>query len=87
MKATIAITESGGVSFIHDDALMRELKGQTNRAPEIKRASHVEPTPSGEWCADMAPSGGRVLGPFAERRQALKAETKWIESRMRKGGI
>jgi len=30
------------------------------------------------WEADMAPSGGPVLGPFPSRRQALKKERRWL---------
>ena len=31
------------------------------------------------WTADMGPSGGPVLGPFALRAEALAAEYQWIE--------
>jgi len=34
------------------------------------------------WQADMALSGGPVLGPFTERSEALLAEQKWINQRL-----
>ena len=46
---------------------------------EIARASQVEPDPSGGgWTADLAPSGGPVLGPFPFRSAALAAEVEWL---------
>ena len=45
---------------------------------EIARASHVEPDPSGGWTADLAPSGGPVLGTFPFRSAALAAEVEWL---------
>jgi hypothetical protein len=46
----------------------------------IRRGSHVEPTEGGQWLADLSPTGGPVLGPFATRSQALQAELAWLES-------
>ena len=46
----------------------------------IERASHVEPTPSGQWLADLSPVKGPVLGPFSQRSQALAAEAAWLHS-------
>lgn len=43
---------------------------------QITRASHVEPDAEGYWWADMAPSGGPVLGPYSSRSEALGAERK-----------
>ena len=45
---------------------------------EIRRASHVEPDEHGHWWADMAPTGGPKLGPFALRSLAVEAETQWL---------
>ena len=45
----------------------------------IVRASHVEPTPDGQWTADLGPSGGPVLGPFDHRSEALSTEHAWLE--------
>ena len=44
------------------------------------RASHVEPTPDGQWTADLSPVSGPVLGPFAKRSEALAAEVAWLEN-------
>ncbi len=48
----------------------------------IQRASHVEPEDSGEWWADLAPTGGPRLGPFERRSAALAAEQTWLEERL-----
>lgn len=37
-----------------------------------------EPAWSGLWWADMLPSGGPVLGPYADRDTALEAELAWL---------
>ena len=73
--SSITITPDGRVSFIWSDELaaLREI-GDCS----IRRASHVEPTTDGRWTADMAPSGGPVLGPFDLRGDALKAEVQWL---------
>jgi len=72
---TCIITPGGEVKFVWDDqmAFLRELG-----LAEIVRASHVEPTPDGEWIADMGPSGGPVLGPYQLRCEALAAERQWL---------
>ena len=44
----------------------------------ITRASHVEPTSEGAWCADLSPVGGPSLGPFGRRSEALAAEALWL---------
>lgn len=59
----------------YDDRLpLRSLGPQT-----IQRASHVEPTPHGQWQADLAPVGGPVLGPYPTRAEALEAEAAWLD--------
>jgi len=45
----------------------------------IARGSHVEPTKTGQWTADMSPVHGPVLGPFPSRSDALTAERQWLE--------
>ena len=40
-------------------------------ATKITRASQVEPDAEGHWCADLAPVGGPLLGPFYRRRAGL----------------
>jgi hypothetical protein len=49
---------------------------------QIRRASHVEPDTTGHWMADLTPSGGPVLGPFARRSEALSAELAWLTARL-----
>ena len=41
-------------------------------------ASDIEPDRDGCWWADMGPSGGQVLGPYASRTEALRAERGWL---------
>ena len=67
---------NGSVSCLYSDAL--EL-GQIGRLT-ISRGSHVEPTPDGQWTADMSPVCGPVLGPYRSRRDALAAEVNWLEA-------
>lgn len=74
MNATLFIEANGTVRYIYSDDLHADFG-----ADSIRRASHVEPAPGG-WTADMGPSGGPVLGPFAKRGEALAAEVKWLES-------
>lgn len=45
----------------------------------IRRGSHVEPTPDGQWTADLAPVQGPLLGPFPTRTAALTAEVSWLQ--------
>lgn len=35
--------------------------------------------PLGSWYADLAPSGGPILGPFESRSDALIAEAAWLQ--------
>ena len=35
--------------------------------------------PQGRWWADLSPVKGPKLGPFNQRRDALTAETKWLD--------
>jgi hypothetical protein len=37
-----------------------------------------EPDASGQWLADLAPVSGPILGPFAQRSEALAAESDWL---------
>ena len=73
----IIITPEGNVRFIYDDS-MAELAHSLGKV-HIARASHVEPTPDGQWTADMNPVGGPVLGPYVTRKAALHAEKDWLE--------
>lgn len=72
---TIRIDTEGHMTFIWSDKLQPLFAAGTGT---IARASHVEPTPDGEWTADMGPVGGPVLGPYPVRGEALAAEVKWL---------
>ena len=74
-QLVIVISASGSLTFVWDDDLLPLF--DLGRS-QISRASHVEPTAVGLWTADMAPSGGPVLGPFTFRREALNAEREWL---------
>lgn len=85
-RIKLRISTDGTVSFVHSDAAMKLVapllvpNGDNGYANvSIKRASHVEPTPSGTWEADLSPVGGPVLGPFRDKEEALKQEQDWIE--------
>ncbi len=70
----LLVGTDGVARCIYDEALdLREL-GKL----QITRASHVEPDRNGFWWADMGPSGGRALGPFRSRSEALGAERGWL---------
>lgn len=69
------VVDSGGdVRCIYGEELdLREI-GKL----QITRASNVDPDAAGYWWADMAPSGGPVLGPYGSRSEALGAEQEWL---------
>jgi hypothetical protein len=52
--------------------------GQLGRL-SIRRGSHVEPTPDGQWTADLSLVQGPLLGPFPTRTAALNAEVTWLQ--------
>ena len=73
----LGFDDQDNLQYIYDDQL-QFLEDIGNAV--TKRASHVEPTDDGRWSADMAPSGGSVLGPFNTRTEALSAETDWLRA-------
>jgi hypothetical protein len=76
MVVKLRLRRDGAVSMVYSEGLdLREL----GRPVAIRRASHVEPTHAGDWTADMAPVAGPVLGPFANRGEALEAERRWLD--------
>ena len=77
-KVTLVIRD-GRILFLWHDALAGLAKASSG---QITRASHVEPTSSGQWTADLSPRGGPVLGPFALRGQALAAERDWLNEHL-----
>lgn len=71
----LIITSSGTVRGLYSEEIELSSLGR----PQIRRASHVEPTAEGEWTADLSLVGGPILGPFAQRSSALAAEVAWLE--------
>ena len=71
----LTITPEGIVRCLYGEELDLHALGQLC----ITRGSHVEPTADGQWTADLSPVSGPVLGPFAQRSQALDAERTWLE--------
>lgn len=67
---------NGSISCLYSDILELDQIGRLT----ISRGSHVEPTPDGQWTADMSPVCGPVLGPYRSRRDALAAEVDWLEA-------
>ena len=70
----ILIEPGGNVRCLYGEAIELAALGPL----QIDRASHVEPTTTGQWLADLSPLSGPVLGPFACRSEALAAEEAWI---------
>ncbi len=71
----LVIDPAGGVRCVYDEALPLSEFGRLT----IARGSHVEPTETGHWTADLSPVGGPLLGPFESRSTALAAERDWLE--------
>ena len=74
----LVVGVDGVARCIYDEALDLRKFGKLH----ITRASHVEPDAEGYWWADMEPSGGPVLGPYASRGEALGAEREWLAERL-----
>ncbi len=72
----IVITSDGSMKCIYNDVLELHTLGQL----QIRRGSHVEPTPEGDWMVDLSPVNGPQLGPFRKRQEALDAEIQWLET-------
>ena len=72
----LIIDSDGGVRCLYDEAISLAALGTLS----IQRASHVEPTFSGQWTADLSPVGGPTLGPYESRSQALAAEAAWLSA-------
>lgn len=75
-ELVLTVTPAGTIRMLYDERLDLRALG----TPSIRRASHVEPNESGEWTADMGPSGGPVLGPFRFRSEALEEEAVWLKT-------
>ena len=72
----LRIDPQGLVKTIYAETI--NLRSLGNLA--LTRASHVEPDANGDWRADLSPVGGPMLGPFAQRSEALQAELAWLET-------
>ncbi len=72
----IIITPAGTARCIYTEEIDLSAIG----SPVITRASHVEPDQQGRWLADMSPVGGKLLGPYELRSEALVAEQAWLET-------
>ncbi len=70
----LLIQPNGDARCVYDEAIDLSQLGR----PTIQRGSHVEPTPAGQWTADLSPVNGPVLGPFPTRTAALAAEVAWL---------
>lgn len=79
MEHLLVIRSDGTVEFIYADGLAPVLEAGDFA---IRRASHVEPTPDGQWQADLAPVGGPQLPPAATRIAALTQEARWLEAQL-----
>ena len=71
----LLIEPSGTVRCVFGEQIDLGQLGQLS----IRRGSHVEPTPDGQWTADLAPVQGPLLGPFPTRTAALNAEVSWLQ--------
>lgn len=72
----LLIGMDGNVRCVYDETLPLAALGCVT----ITRGSHVEPTASGAWTADLAPVEGPLLGPFPTRSEALSAEREWLDA-------
>ena len=71
------VSADGSIHCIYGESISLPSLGKLT----ITRASHVEPTGQGLWCADLSPVDGPLLGPFSQRSQALAAERQWLEAK------
>ena len=70
----LIMTPTGEVRCVYDETIDLHSLGTL----VIQRASHVEPAADGRWQADHSPVAGPLLGPLANRSQALDAERAWL---------
>jgi len=71
----LVIQPAGTIRCLYSEELNLQQLGQLS----IQRGSHVEPTANGQWTVDLSPVKGPLLGPFAQRSAALRAEQFWLE--------
>ena len=70
----LLIQADGTIRCLYDEVIDLSRLGTVS----IARASHVEPTATGQWQADLVPVNGPILGPYLLRSQALAAEAEWL---------
>ena len=70
----LVIDTSGRIRCVYGETIELSELGRLS----IRRGSHVEPDQEGHWMADLSPVGGPMLGPFATRGAALRAEVAWL---------
>jgi len=73
--AELVVAPDGTVRMIYSELVEPHALG----TPTIERGSHVEPDQNGFWWADLAPSNGPKLGPYANRSRAIEAEIAWLK--------
>lgn len=81
------VRPDGTIETIYNDEVLDLMPVESGVRHTVTRASHVEPCPAGGWTADMAPVGGKVLGPFPTRALALSAEVDWLAARLDLGRL
>ena len=74
----LCVSTTGKIVVVYNETLNWSALGTAT----IARASHVEPSPTGQWSADLSPVAGPCLGPFKLRSQALAAEEAWLNARL-----
>jgi hypothetical protein len=79
----LLIDPAGRVRCLYGEEIDLSSLGRLHLA----RGSHVEPTPDGQWTANLWPVSGPVLGPFATRSQALAAERGWLAANWLQAGF
>ena len=72
----LIVQPDGNLRCLYDELIDLSTLGKQH----IRRASHVEPDPDGQWRVDLSSSGGPQLGPFACRSAALQSEREWLEA-------
>ena len=72
----LTVTPTGTLKCLYTEALDLDQLGSPSITPHI---SHVDPDENGQWWADLEPVDGPVLGPFAKKSDAIRAEVEWIE--------
>ena len=73
-EVQLKVEPDGTIRMIYNELVDPKSLGQAS----IQRGSHVEPDLDGQWYADLSPTNGPRLGPFAMRSEAIDAEVAWL---------